>query len=250
MSKRLLLPLALVMLAGAGIGSLSMADTLRLKNGQWVEGTYAGGNARSIRFNVYGTTRTYNVGEVEQIQFSAAGTGTSTRIRFVPFNNQLVSMNRPDNWQVTQDGETWTIAPNEGRVRDRNGQQTLAYGVTMEVFDAYSSPYYQQLQSRRGYGLRGTLQDDTDTLIEDLRQANRNMRQVGVTQNIRLSGNPALSMRLTNDSPLGGLETNWLVTTEHPDGLFYIIFTAPEREFANYEPTFQQMLSSIRLNRY
>jgi hypothetical protein len=159
-------------------------------------------------------------------------------------------MNRPDNWQVTQDGESWTIAPSAGRVRDTDGRQTLAYGVTVEVFDAYSSPYYQRLQSRRGYGLRETLQDDTDILIEDLRQANPNLRLVGIAQNIRVNGNPALSMRLTNDSPLGGLETNWLVTTEHPDGLLYIIFTAPEREFQSYEPTFQQMLSSIRLNRY
>jgi hypothetical protein len=236
---------AVMMLAGAGVASLLTADTLRLRNGNWVEGTYAGGNSSSIRFNVYGVTRTYSIDEVEEIQFGDAAQGT--RYRMVPFENDLLSMNRPDNWQVTQNGDSWTIAPSNGRVRDADGGQSLAYGVTIDIFDAYQSPYSQQLQSRRGYGLRGTLRDDTDVLIEDLRQSNRNLRVMGATQNIRVSGRPALSMRLSNDSPLGGLETNWLVTAEHPDGLVYVIFTAPEREFRDYDPLFQQMLSSIRL---
>jgi hypothetical protein len=158
-------------------------------------------------------------------------------------------MSRPENWQVTQEGTSWILAPTGGQVRDRDGNQALAYGVTMEIFNEDSLPYDSQLQSRRGYGLRGALQDDTDLLIDDLRRANPNLRSVGASEEIRLSGRPALSMRLSNDSPLGGLETNWLVTAEHPDGLFYIIFTAPDREFADYEPTFRQMLNSIRLNR-
>jgi hypothetical protein len=44
-------------------------------------------------------------------------------------------------------------------------------------------------------------------------------------------------------------ETNWLITLQRPEGLLFIVFVAPEREFQSYESTFQQMLRSVRLSR-
>lgn len=245
MKKTLLLALgAMIMLAG--VSSFLRADSLHLKNGQWVEGTYLGGNNRTIRFGVAGTTRTYYVNDVDQIQFS---NGAISANRFVTFDTTQVRMNRPADWQVIQSGDSWTITPRNGRIRERNGSESVAYGVTIDVFQPASTYYRQQFQSPNGYGLRRSLGDDTNMLIDDLRQSNRNMRTVGVPQNIRVDGQFALSTRLTNDSPLGGQETNWLITMQRPDGLLYLIFTAPDREFDNYETVFQQMLDSIRLNR-
>ena len=234
----------LAAVVGSSVG-LS-ADMLRLKNGQSMEGTYLGGNSRSIRFEVSGATRYYSVEDVDQIQF----TGTPVaQVRFVPFSNGFLSMKRPDTWLVRQNGGSWTIAPAEGRVGSRTGNPTLAYGVTTEVFDMDRAPNDPQFPSRNGYGLRRTLREDTDFLIDDLRQNNRNLRVVSQPESIRIDGRSALSMRLTNGSPVGGLETNWLITTRQPDGLLYIIFTAPDRQFSRFEPVFRQMLDSIRLNR-
>lgn len=36
---------------------------------------------------------------------------------------------------------------------------------------------------------------------------------------------------------------------EHPDGLLFFVFTAPERESLRYESAFQQMLLSVRITR-
>src|SRR5437016_5219343 len=125
MKKKLLGPISLIMLlAGVAVGPSLQADTLRLKNGQWVEGTYLGGNSRSIRFSISGSTRTYSVADIDQLQFT--GFSPVAGSRFVPFENSLLRMNRPDNWQVAQDGTSWTIAPSGGKVRDRNGNMSLA----------------------------------------------------------------------------------------------------------------------------
>jgi hypothetical protein len=58
----------------------------------------------------------------------------------------------------------------------------------------------------------------------------------------------ALSKVLTNDSPVGGLETDWLVTVSRPEGLLYFIFVTPEREFAEFQDAFQQILDSVRFS--
>ena len=63
---------------------------------------------------------------------------------------------------------------------------------------------------------------------------------------LRVAGEPGLSTMLSNDSPLGGRETDWLVTVLCPEGLVYVVFVAPEQDFGAYRQTFQAMLDSIR----
>jgi len=54
------------------------------------------------------------------------------------------------------------------------------------------------------------------------------MRVIRYREAIRVDGATALSTYLSNDSPIGGRETDWLVTLECRDGLLFIVFTAPE----------------------
>ena len=56
---------------------------------------------------------------------------------------------------------------------------------------------------------------------------------------------------LTNDSPLGGRETNWLVTVQRPQGLVFLVFVAPDRDYQNYLqghslPTTQRFVGEIK----
>jgi hypothetical protein len=37
-----------------------------------------------------------------------------------------------------------------------------------------------------------------------------------------------------------------LVTVDRPEGLFYMIFIAPEQNFKQLQPAFEQMLRSVR----
>jgi hypothetical protein len=36
---------------------------------------------------------------------------------------------------------------------------------------------------------------------------------------------------------------------QHPEGLMFLVFTAPDRDFQSYENAFQQMLYSVRISR-
>jgi Zn-dependent protease with chaperone function len=174
--------------------------------------------------------------------------------RFVGVENALLRINHPDNWQAHGQGDAMTITPRGGLISDVQGNQALAYGVIVNIFEPRRDSYGQQLQGR-GYE-QGTRQDaatrldqSTDLLVQELRLSNRNMRVIRYREVTYVGNDRALSTYLSNDSPLGGRETNWLITVERPDGLLFLIFTAPEREFQSYEGTFHQMLRSVQIKR-
>ncbi len=55
-----------------------MADTLTLRNGQVVQGTYMGGTARTVKMQVDDSVKTYDVTDVATLQFTAPATAAST----------------------------------------------------------------------------------------------------------------------------------------------------------------------------
>lgn len=189
--------------------------------------------------------------------------------RFKTLNNSLMRIDYPENWQAYGQGDAATIAPSGGIVDDGQGHQALALGVIVNVYQPHNDAYGSQLQPE-GYGQSqsqsqnqnqypnqgqgqnsmAALQQDTDQLVSEFRQSNRNMRIVRHHERINVNGQAALSTYLSNDSPIqrSGRETNWLITMERAEGLVFIVFTAPERDFRNYEPVYQQMLDSVRLN--
>lgn len=169
--------------------------------------------------------------------------------RFLSFENSVVRIDYPDNWQAYGQGDAVTIAPRGGMVNDGNGNQALAYGVLVNIYEPHSDRYGQQLQGP-GFGQNNGMpsEEATDQLVETLRQSNRNMRVIRSHQGIDVNGVRGLSTYLSNDSPVkgGGRETNWLITLPRPEGLLFIVFTAPERDFQGYESVFQRMLYSVR----
>ena len=199
----------------------------------------------------------------EQQQTAAAGgSGTAPEWpsdRFKSFQNSILRIDYPENWQAYGQGDAATIAPRGGLLDDGNGNQALAYGVIVNIYDPHRDSYNQQQQQQLqggGYG-QGSRQDShalleqaTDQLVQELRLSNRNMRLVRSHDDISVNGSDALSTYLSNDSPLGGRETDWLITVQRPEGgLLFLVFTAPERDFQGYESAFQQMLYSVRISR-
>jgi len=171
--------------------------------------------------------------------------------RFVSFENAVLRINHPDNWQAHGQGDAVTITPSGGLVDDGNGNQALAYGAIVNVYEPRSDRYDQQQLQSRGYeqASRVSLEEATDQLVQEFRLSNRNMRVVQRREDIRINNERGLSTYLSNDSPIGGRETNWLVTLQRPEGLMFLIFTAPDRDFQGYEEAFQQMVYSIRIIR-
>ena len=87
-------------------------------------------------------------------------------------------------------------------------------------------------------------------LIDQIRRSKPNLSIVGGRQTIQVDGERALSTRMSSDSPLGGRETDWLVTIPDPEGLIYIMFNAPDWDFQKHESfNFRPMLDSVRLRR-
>ncbi len=58
--------------------SCATADTLALRNGQVVQGTYMGGTARTVRMQVEENIKTYDVTDIATLQFTAPAPAAST----------------------------------------------------------------------------------------------------------------------------------------------------------------------------
>jgi len=244
-------------------------DRLNLQvNSSSMGGTSSRDGARTLRVRYQWAGRDYDVTVAEnqrlsiptdqQMNESAGGAGAPPDWpsgRFVAAENSFLRINHPDNWQVHGQGDALTITPRGGLIDDGQGNQALAYGAIVNIFEPRGSNYGSQQLQGSGYGQGSAqasatrLEQSTDELVQELRLSNREMRVIRYREVIRVDGAPALSTYLSNDSPVGGRETDWLVTMECPDGLLFIVFTAPEPDVQRYEGTFHEMVRSVRIKR-
>jgi beta-barrel assembly-enhancing protease len=172
---------------------------------------------------------------------SAANTGTTDSrtgrpdapsSRLVTYNGQDMEFKYPENWRQYGQANAIALAP-EGGVVNEN----LAYGMMIQTFEPHND--------RDG---TISLEEATDQLIDELRRTNPKMRITRSHERIRVNGQRALSSQLTNDSPIGGRETDWLVTMLDRDGiLYYMIGVAPAADFSRYDGAFDDVISSFRL---
>jgi predicted Zn-dependent protease len=170
----------------------------------------------------------------------AAGTAPSSASRpsggFKQLRGREFALSYPDNWQVLgdKDAATVTIAPRDGIVQSPSGGNSVGYGAIVSYYFPES-------------GTRG-LERTTDELIHHLHASNPSMR-AGSPRRVSVEDSPGLVTTLANDSPYQGqTETDALLTVERPEGLFYIIFIAPQPDFKSLQGTFDEMVRSIRFS--
>lgn len=145
-------------------------------------------------------------------------------------------INYPDNWEVRTSEDGVAIVPPGAIVAGPDGQSAQAYGTSMTRFQPPS-------RTRAGWGLV----DATNEFIDSMRQANPNLRVIRQSS-LRVSGSPALSTLIENDSPLEGQkERDHLVTVRADNRLLAVIFIAPESSWRDYQPAFEAMLRSLEL---
>jgi hypothetical protein len=100
------------------------------------------GNTKTLRIQYEWDNQSYNVVAQEnerviiptdqQVRDSGGQGGTSTEWpseQLKAFENSIVRLQYPDNWQPYGQGDAVTIAPRGGMVDDGNGNQALAFGV-------------------------------------------------------------------------------------------------------------------------
>lgn len=159
--------------------------------------------------------------------------------RFKQYNGQNVSLQYPDNWEVFGDsqGGSVTIAPRAGLNQDQSGNVAIAYGVMI----SYYLPQGDNINLRQ----------DTADLIRQLQRANPSMEVGGrSSQNVQVGGQNGLATTISSQSPYQGeTEHDTLITVARPEGLFYMIFITPAREAGNLQPTFENILRSVRFSR-
>lgn len=163
------------------------------------------------------------------------GRPTEPSLRFVSYENRLLRLQHPENWQAYGQGDVVTLTPEGGVMDDSRGEAVLARGVMVNMFQPHNN-------SDRPI----SLEIATDELVQSLEHSNSHMSLVRHHEQMRLGGEPALSSHLSNDSAAGGRESDWLVTAMRPDGLLYIVCVAPEREYDSYDRAFQTLVDSVR----
>jgi len=92
------------------------------------------------------------------------------------------------------------------------------------------------------------LQAATQKLIQSMQQENEGLGTLRESREVTLNGERGLSTYLKNDSPVGGQETDWLITVMRPEGLVYFVAVAPQQEFTRFQPTFEAILNSVQFN--
>jgi hypothetical protein len=148
--------------------------------------------------------------------------------------NDMFAVSYPDNWQLYRDERSndVTIAPPAGIA-----EGAVAYGVVINAAKPDVS----------------SLDQATESVIDALEQSNTGLRAIGRQQKVRVNGVEGRSLDLTGESPIVEdgkpvLEHDWLVVLPRPEGgVLYAVFIAPEHDFDELRPTFENMLRSLHL---
>lgn len=150
------------------------------------------------------------------------------------YQGNAYTLRYPDNWKKYGDQNDIAFAPEGGVGNDASGHSALAYGLTLGMAPLQNAEASNALDTA------------TQQLIAGLRQSNPNMKITRQPARVRLNNQPALSTYLSNDSPIGGQETDWIITVVRPEGLVYFVCTAPAGDFHEYNKAFGDILDSVR----
>ena len=150
---------------------------------------------------------------------------------FVDYQGSAYALKVPENWKKYEDKGSVTFAA-DGGILQKGG---LVYGLIVSV-----NPVQADATDR-------ALENATQALIQELARTNSGLKVSRERERVQLNGQPALSTYLSNDSPVGGLETDWLVTVLQPQGLVSFLCVTPKAAYPEYEKTFTALLDSVRL---
>jgi beta-barrel assembly-enhancing protease len=167
----------------------------------------------------------------------AGGTPPPPSSHFAEYQGSSFTLNYPDNWGESDENGGASFAPPGGVVQGGGGENVLAYGMIVSVTPV------------SGGAGDSSLDNATRELIQNLQKSNPNLRMTRDPGPVKLNGQPGLSTYLSNDSPVGGQETDWLITVMQPQGLLSFLCVAPQAAYPGYDKTFSAMLDTVRLGK-
>lgn len=167
----------------------------------------------------------------------AAKLGLHDRLVRAQYSSFAISA--PSTWSASSSSgpqKVITLAPPGG-----SGDFGLAYGVMLGIAQ----------QNGNGISDAASLAAASDRFAQQLAQSD-GLTATGSVSNLTVAGQPATSRDLRGTSPVGSdghaePEHDWLVTVARPDGdMDYLVFVAPQSDFATLKPLFNAMLQSFR----
>ena len=149
--------------------------------------------------------------------------------RMVDLQVAGIRLRHPDNWKPNVRGTNITLAP-DGAV---SGQGALAYGMIIDVFKPQAARNLDQA---------------TAQLVEELKKGNPQMKVVHSRVQTRVDGQQASATEISNASPVGGEETDVVISLLRSDSeLLYFVQVAPSQEVGRYQAAFRAVMDSVRL---
>jgi hypothetical protein len=208
----------------------------QIKDGVWKNGNYAAGpQALPVSSPAADTATPGQYGADGPVVLNRAQLGIGSRL--TQYQGANFRMNYPSPWQVTDASNAGaTLAPAGGF-----GAFGLVYGAVVGT-----------VQTKSAIMDTDSLANATAQLAQQLSQQNGGLQQVGAVQTVKLGGQIANTLELRGRSPLvqNGTtlpEREWLVTVASQDGdLHYIVFVAPEHDFAQLRPLFVSMMNTFQ----
>jgi Zn-dependent protease with chaperone function len=168
----------------------------------------------------------------------------------------------PSDWEALGRGDSVSFVPPADAGGDSQDDPAFARGVLVNIFqprtpgsatrtsgpsEGYDSPTKTSEDSQLTPAAL-VLGAATDQLLASLKESSPNLKILAAREQIEVDGQIALSVKMTSESPLGGLETDWLVTIMRPQGILYFVCAAPANEYDDYDAIFQKFISSVRLS--
>ncbi len=153
-----------------------------------------------------------------------------------PLQTDLFTIRYPGQWQRHDGNGAVTLYPQGGA-----GDAGIVYGALINT-----------VRDAGTVSDAASLSQATSQLVQKLVSQNDGLSQVSRFTSFTSGGTNGIAVDLRGRSPIqqGGAavpERDWLVTFARPDGTMnYLVFVAPERDFATLKPTFDAMLRSFR----
>ncbi len=172
------------------------------------------------------------MGAIETVSYEQVRPSGSWR----QFRQGGLAFDYPANWELSKYQGGILVAPPAGVAS--NG--AVAYGLSIHATKSGS----------------GNSREVARELATDIVKSNPGMKILGGPNHLRVNGIEAVAYDLVGNSPVrasrDGKETlrerDWLVTMPREDGSSVaLIFTAPDRDYAEMKQTFQTMLRSFRI---
>jgi hypothetical protein len=153
--------------------------------------------------------------------------------RMTPYQGPAFSISYPASWQKGE-GQNGNVAfvPQGG-----SSQGGIAYGAIV-----------QSVKFQTSVGDANTLKQATSAIAKQMSEDNGGLKQGSDLTSFSVGGRPANAVELLGRSPVGEAERDLLVTVARPDGaVTYMIFIAPEADYAALKPVFTSMIQSFQV---